>query len=220
MKKVIATILSCALLASLTGATDVEETQIEETTETTEPPVEETVEETTETSYEEVVESSIAEETIEEAEISIEETTAETEVTIEETTVSETEVIEETTVAETVVEETIEEVVETEVIENLYDYENITSYSRGEVVTTEIALFDVNVRAIADPNGEVVATVLQGQEVIVLATSFDSPWVIVEVNGVTGYANRCNFLPEYNPQMPYISEEEAEAMWAIMCGWV
>lgn len=209
MKKVIATILSCALLASLTGATDVEETQIEETTET---------------SYEEVVESSLVEETeevtessIEESttltEVTVEETTAETEVTIEETTVTETEVIEETTVTETVVEETIEEAVETEVIENLYDYENITSYSRGEVVTTEIALFDVNVRAIADPNGEVVATVLQGQEVIVLATSFDSPWVIVEVNGVTGYANCFNFLPEYNPQMPYISEEEAEAMW-------
>lgn len=210
MKKVIATILSCALLASLTGATDVEETQIEETTETS---YEEVVESSQVEETEELTESSIEESTIL-TEVTVEETTAETEVTVEEITVTETEVIEETTVAETVVEETIEEVVETEVIENLYDYENITSYSRGEVVTTEVALFDVNVRAIADPNGEVVTTVSQGQEVIVLATSFDSPWVIVEVNGVTGYANRCNFLPEYNPQMPYISEEEAEAMWA------
>lgn len=204
MKKVIATILSCALLASLTGATDVEETQIEETTET---------------SYEEVVESSQVEETIELTESSIEEstiltevtaeeTTAETEVTIEETTVTETEVIEETTV-ETTVEETQAE------IEDMYNFDNASYFTNDCYMYLAC---DYSVRASADPNASVIANLEYNAPVHILEMAWDSPWLKVEVNGEIGYINMFVASVEPNAEYAYVSDIDAEEIMSAGIG--
>lgn len=200
MKKVIATILSCALLASLTGATDVEETQVEETTET---------------SYEEVVESSLVEETEEtessieeQTEMPIEESTTLTEVTVEETTVETEVTIEETTVAETV-EETQAE------IEDMYNFDNASYFTNDCYMYLAC---DYSVRASADPNASVIANLEYNAPVHILEMAWDSPWLKVEVNGEIGYINMFVASVEPNAEYAYVSDIDAEEIMSAGIG--
>lgn len=188
------------------------------------------------TNAEEVDETDVIDIAIEET--VAEEATLETEETSESETTEETEIAEETEAIEVTevdfIEESEEIPVETEAdVEsdetdtteardapeeteeaNPYSYELITDYIWMEIPSVEYALCDVNIHSIADPDGDIVASVSEGDTVNVLAFASDSPWYLVEVNGVRGYVNCMNILPTYNPAIEVCTEAEAEAMWA------
>lgn len=221
MKKLVATILSCALLASLTGAADAEETQVEETAETSYEEVVESLgtEETAETSFEDLAESLVVEEsvessTVETTELSVEET----EVTQESETTEATEVTEETAIETSAEETSVETPVAEEVFQNLYDFESAPYYD-GESVSYLIT--DGCLRLTPDPNGEVVAELSANSPVNVTGVSVRSPWLRCNYNGQVCYVNMMNtYTANCVSTGDVLSEEEAEYVWALMYGLV
>lgn len=92
-------------------------------------------------------------------------------------------------VEETITEEEETEVTEEPVIVNLYDFETV-SYAATEVAVTYYLMDAYNVRTIADPNAEVLATLDKGAAVSVVGTPIESsPWIKVSVDGQIGYIN-------------------------------
>lgn len=219
-KKLLSIPLLCAFVLPTVAFTnaDVVETESTEETEQTEV-VEESEENISDEELEEVIEFELdeIEETVSEVSeelAGVEEISEEPEVETIETAEDEDMAGEAITEIEVVyMEET--EATEPEVVEeyiNLYNYENC-SYVSGEVNPIMYSSCDMNVRSLADPNAEVLTTISKGSTVTMIATAWDSPWALVEVNGVRGYAISLNLFVEYVDGIEF-TEAEAEEIYA------
>lgn len=198
-KKILTMVMSVSMLFTATAFSNAEEVDEADVTEIA---IEETVAEETTSETEESVlteETEITEETEVELTDEIDEILDTSDVDISDSEID-------TTEARDAPEET-------EVI-NLYDFESITDYIWLEIPSVEYALCDVDIHSIADPNSEIITSVSEGNTVNVLAFASDSPWYLVEVNGVQGYVNCMNILPQYTTSIETCSEAEAEALWA------